>query len=323
MAKQIPAIEDEQRIIQSMQHFNVVMDGIELWERLTHKQYAKNTLVAFKNDWNAFLIYCHNIHATALPATPDTVRRYLELMAQTRKLASLKRYLVTIGLMHRCHAQIDPCLHTEVRLAMRQWRLEKHRDHQQAYGFHDHHLQKLLATFHLSDKIKDRRDMAIWSIMFEGMLKRSELSNLLIEDLYYDDQSQCHIMVKDSIISLSSLANSVLQPWLIEGDIQDGYVFRRIDRHGNVGENAMDHSSIYRVLRRASDTLGFQGKTLFSGQSPRVGAAKDLAEAGLSVPEIQHQGRWKSPAMPAQYVGNYEQSEQEKNKFKKHKHWEK
>ena len=62
---------------------------------------------------------------------------------------------------------------------------------------------------------------------------------------------------------------------------------------------------------------------LFSGQSPRVGAAKDLADSGLSVEDIQEQGRWKSPAMPALYVGEKNRHEQELAKYRKTKPWEK
>jgi integrase len=322
MAKDIPSIKDPALQERSIRQFTHIMDGIELWQHLTHKQYANNTLVAFKNDWNRFLEFCIEINVCPLPTTPSTVRRYIQKMQLTRKLATLKRYIVTIGLMHRTHALLDPCLHSEIKVIMRQMRMDKHQDQQQAQGFHENHLIQLHSLLNDSEKIKDQRDLAIWSLMFEAMLKRSELAALTTDDIQIQD-NHWYLTVKDDAILLSEFGQRSLQSWLICGQIDTGYLFRRIDKHSNIGEQPMDHSSIYRVFRRASELLNRPIDKIFSGQSPRVGAAKDLAKSGASVHEIQHQGRWKSPAMPAQYMGFNALSEQEMNKFKKFKHWEK
>jgi integrase len=322
MTKSIPAISNTERLTRSCVEFSSIMDSIECWQALTHKKYAKNTLVAFKNDWNNFILYCESHNRKVLPASVDTVHGFIELMAKKRKLSSLKRYIVTIGLVHRCHALPDPCAHTEIRLVMRKQRIDKHDDYNNARGFRDDHLQQLLTLFETSPKVKDIRDMAIWSVAFEAMLKRSELSDLTVDKLKTGSENLIHITLGDRIISLSSVASSALKRWMNIGIIDTGYIFRRIDRHSNIGVLPLDHSSIYRVFRRASEELGLPANVIFSGQSPRVGAAKDLSDAGLSISEIQSQGRWKSPAMPAQYVGNTEKRDKEMARFLKDKPWE-
>ncbi|MCW8329413.1 tyrosine-type recombinase/integrase [Photobacterium sp. SDRW27] len=323
MAKTIPPIDNDEQKTSSMVTFNRYIDSIEPWSILTHQQYAKNTLVAFKNDWNNFLAFCIENKVTPLPSTPDTVHRYIEHMSRTRKLSSLKRYVVTIGLVHRCHQLPDPCAKTEIRLAMKKQQLEKHDDYRNASPFRDEHLQRLLYRFELSVKVKDIRDMAIWAVAFEAMLKRSELANLTLDATEIHSNGLIELTVADKTIALSSVASKALQRWLVVSMINDGYIFRRIDRHSNIGEAPLDHSSIYRVFRRASDELGLPTSIIFSGQSPRVGAAKDLADSGLSISEIQDQGRWKSPAMPAQYVGNTDLHDKEIAKYVKEKPWEK
>lgn len=180
MAKTIPPIDNEQQKANSIALFSKQTATIEPWETLTHNQYAKNTLVAFKNDWNNFLAFCMVNKVPPLPATSDTVHRFIDHMAQSRKLASLKRYVVTIGLVHRCHQLKDPCAHTEIRLEMKKQQLNKHDDYHNAAAFRDEHLQKLLDRFELSVKVKDIRDMAIWAVAFEAMLKRSELAALTL-----------------------------------------------------------------------------------------------------------------------------------------------
>ena len=42
----------------------------------------------------------------------------------------------------------------------------------------------------------------------------------------------------------------------------------------------------------------------FSGHSPRVGMAQDLARAGIELPRLMTAGRWRSPRMPALYTRN-------------------
>jgi hypothetical protein len=60
----------------------------------------------------------------------------------------------------------------------------------------------------------------------------------------------------------------------------------------------------------------------FTGQSARVGAAKELEKQGYNLRSIQEFGRWLSPAMPAQYLGKENTAELEKAKFKVIKPWE-
>jgi len=323
MAKTIPPIADDEQKTTSIKTFNQYVDSIEPWEILTHQQYAKNTLVAFKNDWNSFWAFCVENKVIPLPATSDTVHRYIDYMSRTRKLSSLKRYMVTIGLVHRCHRLPDPCAKTEIRLEMKKQQLEKHDDYRNASAFRDEHLQRLLDRFELSVKVKDIRDMAIWAVTFEAMLKRSELAALTLESIEIHSNGLIDLIVMDRTIALSSVSSKLLQRWLVVSMICDGHIFRRIDRHSNIGDQPLDHSSIYRVFRRASDELQLPASTIFSGQSPRVGAAKDLADSGLSINEIQDQGRWKSPAMPAMYVGHTDRHDKEIAKYVKPKPWEK
>ncbi|UTV30030.1 tyrosine-type recombinase/integrase [Photobacterium atrarenae] len=323
MAKKVTPIDDPDQCQESIQLFSKYQDSLTPWQVLTQNQYARNTLVAFKNDWHNFLSFCIEHHVQPLPAKADTVHRYIEYMSRSRKLASLKRYMVTISLVHRCHQLPDPCAQTEVRLAMQKQQLEKHDDYKNAAAFRDTHLQRLLEQFESSPKLKDIRDVAIWSVAFEAMLKRSELAALTLDNLNIHPDGLIDLEVTDTRIALSAIASKALQRWLVAGMITDGYLFRRIDRHSNLGELPLDHSSIYRVFRRASDELGMPSNDLFSGQSPRVGAAQDLADSGVSIPDIQEQGRWKSPAMPAQYVGHTDRHDQEIAKYIKHKPWEK
>ncbi|MGF1692476.1 tyrosine-type recombinase/integrase [Photobacterium kagoshimensis] len=305
-----------------IKQFSKEATGIGYWQAMTGKRYAKRTLVAFNTDWNAFVCYCQSIHASPLPAKVQTVERFIDNMATTRKLASLKRYIITIRLVHRTLALTDPCSHTQIRLLMQRYHEEKQDDNKQAEGLHADHISRLLLAFESSPNIKDIRDLAIWTVAFDGLLKRSELSDICIEDVQIHDDGLISIQLENKLLRLTEPTSTALNRWLTEGLITEGYVFRRIDRHGNIGDKPLDHSSIYRVFRRAGDELGVSSKVIFSGQSPRVGAAQDLANDGATLNEIQSYGRWKSPAMPAQYIGQNSKRDKEMEKFKKETPWD-
>lgn len=123
--------------------------------------------------------------------------------------------------------------------------------------------------------------------MFECALKRSELKALKMNDIEsYDEGYQ--ITIKDSAYKLSQVASVALQRWLsFTGSEDELPMFRAIDKHENIRLQPLDDSSIYRILRRASDILGLADNHHFSGNSIRVGAAQELSKQGLKVREIQ------------------------------------
>ena len=59
-------------------------------------------------------------------------------------------------------------------------------------------------------------------------------------------------------------------------------------------------ASICRIIARLAQQAELRGD--YSGHSPRIGMAQDLARLGALLPEIQDAGRWSDPSMPARYI---------------------
>ena len=78
------------------------------------------------------------------------------------------------------------------------------------------------------------------------------------------------------------------------------------DSSGRKRSTGMSPSSAYRAPRsgrriaRSCEVAGFPGA--YSGHSPRVGMAQDLAANGAELPALMEAGRWESPTMPARYT---------------------
>lgn len=259
-----------------------------------------------------FVEFCQTKSVSPLPASITAVRLYIEMVSLNRKYSTVKRYVVTISLIHKVLSLADPTKNSRVQTALGAIRLNKVGDLKSTQAFKREDLDALSKALQTSPSYKDWRDLAIYHVMYEGLLKRFELRELSLQDITIEQESMMLLVGGDEIV-LSRTASLSLSRWLnVRGSLGQ-YVFTAIDRHGNLSFDQLNDSSIYRILRSASDMLGLS--YTFSGQSLRVGAAQELAKQGLKIREIQDAGRWLSPAMPYQYVGNDAQAELEKMRY--------
>lgn len=320
MKKKIPPIDDSKQQKASIHRFSKEIRTEDI-NQLTHNSYAKSSVLAMTSDWNLFVVFCETRHVSPLPASLTAIRLFLETEAQKRKFATLRRYSITIGVIHQLHALADPTAHRQIRLTLQSLRLNKHGDARQANAFTHKHLQKLDRIMNKEPVPKSHRDLAIYYIMFECALKRSELRDLQFSSITQHGDNVT-ISLEQTGYQLSQKATVAVRKWLAYLPEHTGFVFRRIDRHSNIGSEPLNDSSIYRISRQASDLLGLSEAMRFTGQSARVGAAKELEKQGYNLRSIQEFGRWLSPAMPAQYLGKENTAELEKAKFKVIKPWE-
>ncbi|MGF1744827.1 tyrosine-type recombinase/integrase [Vibrio minamisatsumaniensis] len=291
--------------------------SVEIIDELTGCLYSRNSLLAIYNDWNRYHAFCVKHSINTLPASITAVRRFLETESQIRKFASIKRYTATLSLLHTVLNFANPIKHKQVRFTLLHLQARMAGDAKQTHAMTSAHLTQLNSLLkHKNANLKEIRDIAIYNVMFECALKRSELKALSMRDIKSRDQGY-QITIKHAAYKLSKRANDSLLQWLsFAGNDDDLPLFRAIDKHENIGLQPLDDSSIYRILRNASDLLSLPGNYHFSGNSIRVGAAQELSKQGLKVREIQSFGRWLSVAMPAQYVGHVATAEKEKMKFK-------
>ncbi|WP_159440293.1 tyrosine-type recombinase/integrase [Vibrio quintilis] len=288
---------------------------------LTQHQYAHSSLLAMTKDWNLFTEFCLSRQLCPLPATSTTVRQFIEKESQERKFSTIRRYTVTITVIHKFLSCPDPIRSTDVRLLLMSLRQEKKGDNKQADAFDLTHLQMLNKRMQHSKNKRDIRDLAIYFLMFECALKRAELRDFQTSQLLDHNPQHLHVALHHETYGLSAEATQAIEKWRDLIDISDSpYLFRSIDRHQNIAANKLNDSSIYRILRHAGERLGMK-HLKFSGQSTRIGAVRELHKQGMKVREIQSFGRWHSPVMPAQYVGDTHSAETMMLRYKSFKPW--
>ncbi|OCH17115.1 tyrosine-type recombinase/integrase [Aliivibrio logei] len=286
---------------------------IQELQSILKKDYSDNSLVSFKNDWVNFVHFCQLHQVNALPASTTAIRIFIEKQAKEKKMSSIRRSLISISHIHIAFEFKDPTKNAQVKASLGSIRLAKKDDSKQTEGITSQMLKKLEYQLSESVELKDIRDLAIWHLMFELLLKRGELRDLKVTDVSFNDEGLGLIKMKEYYYPLSIKISQLLTRWLEASQILEGYLFRSMDRHENLSLNHLNDSSIYRIFRRANILLNHTVN--FSGLSARVGATKELSKKGYSIQEIQEMGRWISPAMPNQYIGQTKRSEEQKKIF--------
>lgn len=318
--KNIQAITDSNMREMSAKRFNNQISKDDVLQ-LSQKQYSLSSSLAMASDWNRFVSFCEAKHVQALPTSITAVRMFLENEARNRKFSSIRRYSITIGNVHKLHSYPSPTAHRQIQFTLTQLRIQKDGDSRQANALTSRHLNQLKQSLEKENSLRGKRDLAIYYLMFECALKRSELKQLQVIDIGSIDNKST-IKVRENTYILTEDAHSALNQWTRFLTGSSGLLFRRIDKHDNIGMYQLNDSSIYRILRRASDLLGLDNSHRFTGQSARVGATQELQRQGFNIRDIQDFGRWLSPAMPAQYLKMQRISEDEKSKFKTIKPWD-
>lgn len=318
MKKDIPLITKKHQV-NKFKSFLVDSITASQFDELTTGYYSKSSLLALSKDWRLFNEFCRVNGVSSIPASVTAVRRFLEKERTSRKYSTLKRYTVTIGVVHTVLQLKDPTKNREIGLLLGTIRTAGADKIKTTNAFTEVHLAELNKLLSNSSEPRDLRDLAIYYVMFECAMKRRDLRKLNLEHIERLDHS-VSILIESTRYVLSDDAANVLDAWMNYNPYTT--LFTSIDRHGNINNGMLDDSSIYRILRRASERLHLPDNLRFSSQSGRVGAVKKLWSEGYKVREIQEFGRWASPAMPLQYTGKTELSDVEKSKFKPSKDYD-
>jgi integrase len=274
--------------------------------------YAENTIRAYKTDFKIFSQWCKLADLSPLPTTSDVVSAFITSDMENSKPATVCRRICAISRIHRLHNVVDPTASETVRLALRRMHRAKGRRQKQALGLTAVLRDELIAA--TSDDLRGARDRAVVFLAYDTLRRRSELVALRIEDLDPVPQGGAVILVRRSktdqegsgkLSYVSPRALEHCMDWISQANIQDGPILRSVSRYGCVGKSLYP-GSVGRIYKRLAQAAGMSEEIVvnISGHSARVGAAQDMAAAGIDLLAIMQAGGWKSPEIVARYVEN-------------------
>jgi integrase len=247
-----------------------------------------------------------------LPATETEVAAYLAVHAPTLKVATLARRLAAISVAHDAAGLPNPVRSPLIRAIMRGIRREHGSAQRQAKPIlRDDLFAMLDAT---GDGVKAARDRALLMIGFAGGFRRSELVGLDCADIERVRQGIV-ITLRRSKTDQSGEGRKIAVPfgrtrwcpvtaldrWLSTAGIEDGPVFRRVNRHGGVLAYRLSGEAVCLVVRERVAAAGYD-PSAYSGHSLRAGLATSAAQFGVPTFKIRAQTGHKTDQTLGRYI---------------------
>jgi integrase len=280
------------------------------WEDMAQGAYPPNTVRAWRAEWKAFTQFCFAAGGSPLPASPHTVRTYVQhCMDEMKKPATIRRYLATISRAHRAAELLSPRASEPVRLALKELSRTRAVRQRQARLLGWAEIKQFLET--AGKGIRADRERALLCVAYDTMARRSELISLNLEDLTFAKDGTGTALIRRSKTDQAGegtqayLARETvkhLKRWLNAGNITEGAVFRRLVGRNRVGPR-LHADMVADIFKRVGRWIELPQEEVsaISGHSIRVGATHDLLALNIDLASVMQAGRWKSTHMPLRY----------------------
>jgi len=94
-----------------------------------------------------------------------------------------------------------------------------------------------------------------------------------------------------------------LNAWLAAAWIDNGSLFQKIDRRGNVSKRSLDPKAINDIVKHRAALAGLD-PTEFSAHGIRSSYLTEAANRGIPLPEAMEQSRHRSFQQPSEYYNS-------------------
>ena len=279
---------------------------------------ANNTVRAYKSDFNDFGIFCAQNGFKSLPSDPKIVSLYLtHLSTKDAKISTLKRRLVSIGVIHKLKGYYLDTKHPAIIENIMGIKRRKGSIQKAKKPLLINSLKLIIDVIDQQNKqeIKKFRDRSIILIGFSGGFRRNEIVSLDYDDLdfvpeglkinikrsktdqfgegftkalpYFDSSQYCPVVSLKNLLDISKITS--------------GPVFRRFVKGSKLSENRLTDQTVAILIKEYLNLAGINSKD-YSGHSLRSGFATSAAESGVEERNIMAMTGHKSTEMVRRYI---------------------
>lgn len=291
-------------------HFSAIDARPELVDQVleyVRESLAENTRIAYVSDLRHFESWGGRV-----PASAEIVASYLADYADKLSVATLVRRIAAISKAHRARGLPNPCASELVKSVLRGIRRSRGCAQREAKPLLRDDLLAVLDK--MDGGLKAVRDRALLLVGFAGGLRRSELVGMDVADIEHVRQGivlQIRFSKTDQLGRGQKIGIphgrtrwcpvAALDAWLTASAINEGAIFRPVDRHGYVHGSRLSGEAVSLVIKERVAAAGMDPSG-FSGHSVRSGFATSAAQAGVPTWKIRAQTRHASDAMLARYI---------------------
>jgi integrase len=295
------------------------MNTVDLYLRAATRDNTERSYQAavrhFEVDWGGLL-----------PASSDTIARYLADNAEALSINTLQQRLAALANWHQAHGFADPTKALVVRKVLKGIRTLHPAQKKQARPLQLQQIGQLVnwldgaiaaaqVAQRQADTLRYTRDQALLLLGFWRGFRGDELARLQVQ--YVDavagkgmscflPQSKGDREARGKTFKAPALrelcpVNAYLA-WIALTGLTEGPVFRAVDRWGNVSDSGLHINSLVPLLRSLFDAAGIPFAEQYSGHSLRRGFATWATSNGWDVKTLMEYVGWRDVQSAMRYV---------------------
>jgi site-specific recombinase XerD len=279
---------------------------------------ALNTVRAYKSDFKDFGLFCAQNGFKSLPSEPKIVSLYLTFLStKDAKMSTLKRRLVSIGVIHKLKGFYLDTKHPSIIENIMGIKRRKGSIQKSKKPILINNLKALINVIDekIDNEIKKLRDRTIILIGFSGGFRRNEIVSLNYDDLDFVQEgvkidirrSKTDQFGEGSVKALPYFDNSKycpvvsLKKWISVSEINSGSLFRKFLKGSKLSEKRLTDQTVALLIKEYLQLTGIDSRN-YSGHSLRSGFATSAAEAGAEERSIMAMTGHKSTEMVRRYI---------------------
>ncbi|WP_244662601.1 tyrosine-type recombinase/integrase [Vibrio owensii] len=270
----------------------------ETMDTLTKQRYSSASLTALTSDWNTFAQFCEINAHKALPTSEATLENFIAHLSKSKKFNTIRRSIVNLGTINTVLFNKNPSNGPIIKQILAKLSVSDIHKSKNPRPLTLDDLYRLRLALSKDMNEKNIRDLLVAHIMFDCAMKRHEVVEMSVTDI---ETTLTFAVINGDRYPLNKSTTELLRKWFELID-NGQYLIRSIDRHGNIADDKIDESSVHRILKRIAKLLKLPEYSSLTPQSARVGAIRHLHDDGVNINDIKHFARYKTKAMPVQYI---------------------
>ena len=278
---------------------------------------ANNTLRAYKSDFKDFGAFCVKHGFNSMPSNPKIVSLYLTHLSAQSKVSTLRRRLVSIGVVHKLKGHYLDTKHPVIIENLMGIKRKKGSIQTGKKPILINHLKQIINVIEEQkiDEIKKFRNKTLILVGFGGGFRRTELISIDHEDLDFVEEgvkitlrrSKTDQFGEGFVKGLPYFNNekycpvTSLKNWVKLSKIKTGPIFRRFAKGSILTNYRLTDQSVALIIKDCLNLAGIENKN-FSGHSLRSGFATVAAESGADERSIMAMTGHKTTQMVRRYI---------------------
>ena len=278
---------------------------------------ASNTLRAYKSDFKDFGAFCAKHGFNSIPTEPKVVSLYLTHLSNNSKISTLRRRLVSIGMVHKLKGHYLDTKHPVIIENLMGIKRKKGSIQTGKKPILINHLKQIINVIDQQkiEKIKKLRNRTLILIGFGGGFRRTELISINLEDLDFVEEgvkitlrrSKTDQFGEGLVKGLPYFTNekycpvTSLKNWINLSKIKTGPIFRRFAKSSILTGHRLTDQSVVLIIKDCLKKAGIENEN-FSGHSLRSGFATVAAESGADERSIMAMTGHKTTQMVRRYI---------------------